>query len=507
MPPFSSLWRSRRSDDSPDLLTALPLPTIERRRRKVEKASIGVPVLLSIPRRFECLAPVEYTRRSLTSSSLHNRSGTVTGPATRTAEVRPSTYPLIRSYSLPTPSSPPMAASPVIGSSVGERITAHFSAPPAARSYSHSPLHIDTARRPLSPIQEHSYASPMSLRATSPVGDISPLDLPRPTPVARAAFIHRSISDPPALPPLNFAPYFPGPHPFQEGDGPPRRPPRVVQTIYSAAANSSTGSLHAESFVTAASREAASPKSPERAVVRYSVATSSTLRASRVGSPMGEAQLQRGGTMGSNTGNSSLRRKPRHWFDHVTPAAFLFCLGFLCPPCWWIGGYYVLFFTEVPPQRTLWEHYVTETRWWGDLTCGVWRANLCRRNRLQRKPEKPLLLPRWVAANNTSASLTGISYYYPFVSRPAPRLDESGRAPSPQSVFAVVVRRLNAWIDYATFSRFEEVKRARESPLRIIDPWIERCRRAFCYWCGFVFLSVLVMIGWNIAVATGVVSY
>jgi hypothetical protein len=101
------------------------------------------------------------------------------------------------------------------------------------------------------------------------------------------------------------------------------------------------------------------------------------------------------------------------------------------------------------------------------------------------------------------ASLKGISYYYPYVSRPAP--GEKGHvttAPPPPGF-----RRLHRLFDELTRSRLARVKLDRESPRRIIDPWIQRCRRALCYWCLVLLLFVLGMMGWSFAVGSGKTHY
>jgi hypothetical protein len=207
--------------------------------------------------------------------------------------------------------------------------------------------------------------------------------------------------------------------------------------------------------------------------------------------------LERNGTFESG---GSLRLKRQH-FAFATPAFCAFWLGFLFPPIWWVGGWYFTLFAETPASRTLWEHYVLDTRWWAVLTWGCGRRR--RRDKRGPGPAKPLLLPQWVGRNNMRASLKGISYYYPYVSRPAP--GEKGHvttAPPPPGF-----RRLHRLFDELTRSRLARVKLDRESPRRIIDPWIQRCRRALCYWCLVLLLFVLGMMGWSFAVGSGKTHY
>ncbi|KAK7019868.1 hypothetical protein R3P38DRAFT_2536235 [Favolaschia claudopus] len=512
---FLALWKR---DDS---AAASPLPTTKE-GRPVDKATIGRPTLLSLPRRFEIYAPGEYKPDPLTRSISH-RSGNTPSPSS--AQSHPSTstlgkdkrtYPIIRSYSLPTP----------VSSSPTRSQLPHFSAPPAARacSSSASPLHLDT-RRPLSPIQEQAGVSPVSIKPTSPIKPISPKDseistldlyrpVARPPPIPQRTTSKRESTAtavdpvipapqaPPCLPPLNFAPPFPGPHPSHDGDGPPRRPPRartlpVFSIIESeAGARSSTGSLHAESFVTA-SDSLHLQETPPLDVLPPEFTENVTWSATTSNAP--SVHLERNGTACSGA-SSSLRLKRRHW-EFATPAFCAFWLGFLFPPFWWIGGWYFTFFSERPASRTSWQHYVLDTQWWATLTCR--RRNkhtAAQRERPLRHVlihGKPPLLPQWVGKNNTAPSLNGISYYYPFVSR------ERGHKDLAPSGF----RRLHRLFDEITRSRLAQVKLNHETPRRMIDPWIERCRRALCYFGLLCFLVVLGVMGWSFAVGSGKAHY
>ncbi|KAJ7747942.1 hypothetical protein DFH07DRAFT_962355 [Mycena maculata] len=515
---FSSLWR--RKDDSPAV-------SAKERGLRVDKARIGRPVLRTMPHRFEIYAGAS-TRDPLTRSSSHRSgknslvSGAVPRPrrpplATRhpppDSEGEKASYPLTRSYSLPNPVYPPFLATN------GTANENSFTYPPGVtgRANSCSPLHLDL-RRPLSPIREQSCTSPVSLKSTSPVteNEISALELsPRPPPFVQRTLsksptsaIHTAVAvsdGPPSIPELKLGPYFPGPHPSQDGDGPPRRPPKALivparSSAYSSGPGSSTGSLHAESFVTASNSLHLPVDTPDTPPLDYipfvdgpvatDSATSSTLPVSQFETSQ---RLERHGTL---TSGGSLRVK-RQRFAFATPAFCAFWLGFLFPPIWWVGGWYFTFFAETPAQRTLWEHYVADTRWWAVLTCGCGRR--CAHRKGAGAPLKPLLLPRWVGANNTAPSLKGISYYYPFVSRPAPGEPGHVTTGPPPPGF----RRLHRLFDELTRSRLARVKLEQESPRRIIDPWIQRCRRALCYWCLAFLLFILAMMGWSFAVGTG----
>ncbi|KAJ6481650.1 hypothetical protein C8R45DRAFT_308432 [Mycena sanguinolenta] len=536
---LTSLFFWRRDDDSP----SHPSATKEQGRR-VDKAAIGRPVLRSIPRRYEIYAPDGYTQDPLIRSFSHRSGGlpfpggSHPNPSPPAASFTPpardqsrSPYPLIRSYSLPTR----------VSSSLSGNTTPTFRAPPAARTNSLSLLHLDI-RRPLSPIEEQAYASPVSIHPTSPIkptspkdSEISTLELQQPV-VCAPPFVQRTISSkpetsgtttsnpvapardlrepcvlahPPTLPPLNLFPAFPGPHPGGDGHGPPRRPPRVLalplqSTVYSEGARSSSGSLHAESFVTAADslhiRDSAPvdvlPLELTSTITHSSI--SSSIQASH-SEPFSGQHLVRNDTAVSG-GSSNLRLRRQH-FDFATPAFCAFWLGFLFPPIWWIGGWYFTLFPETPASRTLWQHYVLDTEWFAVLTCG-------RRRRIRGKhasqPVKPLLLPQWVKrCNNTMASLKGISYYYPYVSRPAP--GEKGHvttSPAPPGF-----RSLHKLFDEITRSRLARVKLDLESPRRIIDPWIQRCRRALCYFCLLLLLLIMGIMAWSFAVGSGKAHY
>lgn len=160
---FFSLWR--RNDDSGSSPSA--------QGRRIDKGTIGAPVLRSIPRRFEIYAGA-YNREPYSRSS-SQRSATTSGAVQHPDASHPparspphgreqSSYPLIRSYSLP--------------STPNECTHLGFLAPAAARSNSVS--HLLDIRRPLSPILE-TCASPVSLQPVSalPESEISALDLPR----------------------------------------------------------------------------------------------------------------------------------------------------------------------------------------------------------------------------------------------------------------------------------------------------------------------------------------
>ncbi|KAJ7177977.1 hypothetical protein C8R46DRAFT_1075517 [Mycena filopes] len=183
---FIAFWR--RDDDE-----AATKEYEDSRTRRVDKASIGNPVLRFIPPRFEIYAkdcPRDPLIRSISlrsgpPPSPNPNPNSLSHPSPSSPPSTPrfapppgsdshSPYPLIRSYSLPAPVCPPLVTPSGSTSSVN--------APPAARASSFSPLlQVTTIHTPLSPIME-TCASPVSLDlkpTTSPKdSEISTLDLP-----------------------------------------------------------------------------------------------------------------------------------------------------------------------------------------------------------------------------------------------------------------------------------------------------------------------------------------
>ncbi|KAJ6612777.1 hypothetical protein B0H10DRAFT_1952028 [Mycena sp. CBHHK59/15] len=522
---FLSSWR--RKDDS-----GSSFPTRKEASRRIDIDKIGPPTLRSIPLRFQKYAEGHVPQSTYNGPHrpLPRRGTTHTYPPPAAHYLPPArnkaSYPLIRSYSLPTPVSSSLTTDGTISASL---------LPPAPVAFRNNRLSANHRgiRRPLSPIREQSYyASPVSLKPInlSPENEVSDLDLSRknqallspssrtvtcaPESIIRptASVRHTlnksetsgtSISSihPPSIPPLNLAPPFPGPHPSHDGDGPPRRPTKVssIQPGSSAhgyrESDGSGGSLHAESFFTATNSIADAGHPDAVSLADANIPSISARHESLPSSEFSHVErLERQGTIGSG---GSLRVKC-HRFSFATPAFCAFWLGFLFPPLWWVGGWYFTMFEEKPPHMTTWEYYVCDTKWWTTLNCGRKR-----KGKKPAKPPRPLLLPRWVGMNDPAASLKGISYYYPFVSRPVAAEKGHLTDSSPPPGF----RRLHRLFDEVTHSRLAQVKLARESPRRMIDPWIERCRRALCYFCLAVLLFILAAMGWSFAVASGKAHY
>lgn len=209
-------------------------------------------------------------------------------------------------------------------------------------------------------------------------------------------------------------------------------------------------------------------------------------------------------------------RAKRQWIT-VTPAFWAFWLGFLCPVLWLVGGWHFTNFGEQPPRLTFWEFY---------FNAGYWKEKFCGgRNKKRdlmvmnatmmgmaagatgeglagegggggKKAPVQCLgppLPRWVAEkqasedgrarlNDPKRSLRGISFGYPFISRPV----QCSERTRPKSWFArtfkVVVSKPNRVFDHLLYGvKLKEVRGRPESGRRMFDPWIQRCRYALCY--------------------------
>ena len=109
-------------------------------------------------------------------------------------------------------------------------------------------------------------------------------------------------------------------------------------------------------------------------------------------------------------------------------------------------------------------------------------------------------LPRWVAErqssddgrmrlNDPKRSLKGILFGYPFISRPPSSSQGSTlSSPTPPGSSLSVTRRMLNWIekpnrvlDQLYGVKLREVRGRPESGRRMFDPWIQRCRYAFCW--------------------------
>ncbi|KAG7085782.1 hypothetical protein E1B28_003323 [Marasmius oreades] len=233
-------------------------------------------------------------------------------------------------------------------------------------------------------------------------------------------------------------------------------------------------------------------------------------------------------------------RKRRRWWTETTPAFWTFWFGFLvCPLAlvlWLVGGWGFTFFGEVPPPTekvvSVWEFYFwkgvdsiwgccgrrgkrrkegnescsglgsSSLKWsWGRGRSG--RPGKQKEKEREREtvlsqgsgntndPESCLRPPRWVAEkqssdfrrarlNDPKRSLKGIYFGYPFVPRDpaAVKGDGNGSHTHTHTEFWVYLTKP---FDYIYGVKLTEVHGKPEGGRRMFDPWIQRCRYAFCY--------------------------
>lgn len=264
-------------------------------------------------------------------------------------------------------------------------------------------------------------------------------------------------------------------------------------------------SLHAESFVTAGE-------------VERGLESGETLN--REG---GESFIQRrwerdedlepgvGGALSSSPRTTTFRAKlESHWpfkesrSSKLTPAFWTFWVGFVFPVLWLVGGWHFTNAGEMPPKCTVWEWYFWRNGWrpgrwlvWLRGCIGRRRDSVdsrsgeaqrrtgARRLSSVRKGKVYPALPRWVAEkqstddgrmrlNDPKRSLRGIQFGYPFIAR-------SSSVPSRPGWLLRVIRVPNRVLDQLYGVKLREVHGRPESGRRMFDPWIQRCRYAFCY--------------------------
>lgn len=222
------------------------------------------------------------------------------------------------------------------------------------------------------------------------------------------------------------------------------------------------------------------------------------------------------------------------WLADRTPAFWAFWLGFVFPVVWFVGGWHFTNVGECPPKVGMWEFYLFGNAGY------VWR-NMCMRacvccgrrrkagrnvnsdaeqgqmgkwkgkekeegvERERRSGQKEQhaqgrgpRVPRWVTEKQSSdmgrlrlqdpkRSLRGISFGYPFV----PRHVSAWRRTSASAVLAQrarwcqhimrIVTKPHRLFDCFYGVKLREVRGRPESGRRVFDPWIQRCRYAFCY--------------------------
>jgi hypothetical protein len=233
------------------------------------------------------------------------------------------------------------------------------------------------------------------------------------------------------------------------------------------------------------------------------------------------------------------------FITNLTPAFWAFWLGFLFPVLWLLGGWHFTNLGEQPPKSTIWEWYFWRMGdgWWKGVFVESWclgvkksveglknhkRGNSQQQIKiqLQEGPQRRIprpgtkshshsklrsgkvfpALPRWVAEkqssddgrmrlNDPKRSLKGISFGYPFISRPPYSSQGSSTLSQPASSLSMGKRVLiwiekpNRILDQLYGVKLSEVRGRPESGRRMFDPWIQRCRYAFCW------IMVVVAIG------------
>ena len=219
----------------------------------------------------------------------------------------------------------------------------------------------------------------------------------------------------------------------------------------------------------------------------------------------------------------------------LTPAFWAFWLGFLFPVLWLVGGWHFTNLGEQPPKSTVWEWYFwrIDRGWWKRVFVewGCFRVKKgggcvegfknhkrgsSQQQQIQEGPQKRNprprtfsdsklrcgkvfpALPRWVAEkqstddgrmrlNDPKRSLKGILFGYPFISRPPSTQGSTLSTPSGSSTLSVMKRVLvwigkpNRVLDQLYGVKLREVRGRPESGRRMFDPWIQRCRYAFCW--------------------------
>ena len=252
-----------------------------------------------------------------------------------------------------------------------------------------------------------------------------------------------------------------------------------------------------------------------------------------------------------------------------TPAFWAFWLGFLFPVLWLIGGWHFTNAGELPPKVTVWEWYFWNSHWSMEgfryLIARLFACCRARKLKLKHRRKEDTIesghsasggaeqvqrrrgkrrsyppgskarigkvypsLPRWVAERQTTddgrirlndpkRSMRGISFGYPFISRPGVgSQDSAGGAhnpsqwanPSPSSSskvmkkILVVLDKPNRLLDLMYGVKLTEVRGRPETGRRMFDPWIQRCRYAFCYGLAVVAVGLCIASVWLVVVNT-----
>ncbi|KAG6895367.1 hypothetical protein C0992_001629 [Termitomyces sp. T32_za158] len=236
--------------------------------------------------------------------------------------------------------------------------------------------------------------------------------------------------------------------------------------------------------------------------------------------------------LGTSVVTFSARPKPASiwtWLADRTPAFWAFWLGFVFPVVWFVGGWHFTNVGECPPKVGMWEFYffgnggyvwrrVRAVACFGRRRKAEWavgsdveqgkmgnwkgkeKAEVVEdevRNGQKEQQKQGPKVPRWVTEKQSSEgrlrlqdpkrSLRGISFGYPFVPRPVSarrRTSASTALAQPerwrQRVMRIITKP-HRLFDCFYGVRLREVRGRPESRRRVFDPWIQRCRYAFCY--------------------------
>lgn len=282
-------------------------------------------------------------------------------------------------------------------------------------------------------------------------------------------------------------------------------------------------SLHAESFITAGDEN--NDTGGDRAVIETAEGIELDVVNEKKDVEGGESFIHRrwekDAALGTGAPLSSdfpvVLAKSGSGLSSLTPAFWTFWLGFGFPVLWLIGGWHFTNAGEMPPKYTVWEWYFWNRRWRPRRWFRKLRDGLCgccgnrrrqSRTRIQRtrktgttmtvdtreslpdaKARAGMVypsLPRWVAdkqstddgrmkLNDPKRSLRGIQFGYPFIPRYG-----SGRHHGP-SIIRRIVTFPNRILNQLYGVQLKEVHGRPETGRRMFDPWVQRCRYAFCY--------------------------
>ena len=358
-----------------------------------------------------------------------------------------------------------------------------------------------------------------------------------------------AITVPPRLPPLDLGPPFPGPHP----DMPRLRPPKKRE------------SEEQRMWVIDRSEIQSGPEDPED----FPTWDDEEEVVGGSGNSTGDSfPWDRDAALRLSLFPTTVRKRKHRFFSSnsfitsSTPAFWAFWLGFLFPVLWFIGGWHFTRLGEQPPKSTVWEWYFWRVRsgWWRRVFVEWWCFRMRKRGRsvegfqhlkrrdrqipiqLQEGPQGriprprtkshshpdyklrsgrvfPALPPRIaekqsldddrIGLNDPKRSLEGISFGYPFISRP-PYSSQGSTVSFPTPPASSLWRKVLIWIekpnrvlDQLVYGvKLREVQGRAESERRMFDPWIQRCRYAFCWIMMVVAIGLCMAFPYLIAVNT-----